>query len=231
MKKYCVAGYKGIIGSYILNGLIKYLPTASDILCFDVYDKPEVALAKIDEADVVFNCVSFNNTIDFLNLYNINLRGKILIDQTSWKTDVYEWSKMNPEVMVYFMHILYNPDNTVMEDRQILTFEHPMGESWNNIFDHCDFSRPFERFITHGLLAERVVIDDHYDKAIADHDKMMAIQQPEFYDYLDELVKKCGTSAYGTQNYRELLKMRDRVRSMNPDLMEGLRSNPYYKKK
>jgi hypothetical protein len=39
MKNTLVIGYSGEMGSYILQGSIKYMPSATNILCFDQLDK------------------------------------------------------------------------------------------------------------------------------------------------------------------------------------------------
>ena len=228
MKKYCVAGYRGIIGSYILRGLLKHLPVAVDIQCFDIYDTEEDKLKRIKESDVIFNCVSFNHTMPFLEKYKEQLKGKIVVDQTSWKSEVYAWSKKNYDVKVYFMHILYNPETTPREDRQVVFFGNHMYHNWNDIFDTNIVS-----FISKGLEAFSIEIDEALDISISDHDKLMAHQQPEFYDMINNFIEqswKIGAD-YETRNFKELIKIRNRIKKMKPDLKEGLYRNPYYKKR
>ena len=57
-----VVGYKGEIGSFILQGLLKTMPKAKDIWCFDINETEKDKIARIKKADYIFLCVPLQDT-------------------------------------------------------------------------------------------------------------------------------------------------------------------------
>jgi prephenate dehydrogenase len=85
MKKPLVIGHKGEIGSFLVNGLLKYMDKALDILCFDVNETQEEVEERIKKSDVIFLCVPVKQTVNWLKTYKSLLSGKIIFEQASLK--------------------------------------------------------------------------------------------------------------------------------------------------
>jgi len=252
--KFCVAGYRGKVGSYILNGLIKYLPTAVNIYCFDTGDTAEDIYKRIKDSDIIFNCISFEETLNFLEFHKEDLKNKIVIDQSSWKTDVFNWNMKNKDIRIEYMHILFDPSRTPKEDRHILLFtsvDLKMNRYYEiDGFDLNDFCKKglesdymFFNEPTFRANKEQRETDHHCNpnicllrRIIKEHDETIAYQQPMLYDALNKVIKDYEKKFhrdqydYETRNFKKLRELVDRINTMSPTLKQGLYKNPFYKK-
>jgi prephenate dehydrogenase len=80
-----VVGYKGEIGSFILNGLLKTMPKASNIWCVDINDSPDEVAERIKRSDFIFLCVPLDKTIEWVNVWKRLLKDKVIVEQCSLK--------------------------------------------------------------------------------------------------------------------------------------------------
>ena len=51
-----VVGYKGEVGSFLLNGLLKIMPKALNVWCFDICETPIEKEHRIKISDCIFLC-------------------------------------------------------------------------------------------------------------------------------------------------------------------------------
>lgn len=114
-----VVGYKGEIGSFILSGLLHAMPKACNILCFDINETEHEKISRIKKADTIFLCVPIQNTIEWLLKYKKYLKGKIIIEQCSLKSFIYENYRFE-DLNIKSMHILFRPSGTYnKEDKRV----------------------------------------------------------------------------------------------------------------
>ena len=119
MKQPLVVGYKGEIGSFILNGLLRIMPKALDIWCVDINETYEETIQRIQIADVIFLCVPLQDTEAWLLKHKEQLSGKKIIEQCSLKEWIYENQKLR-DLNIMSMHILFRPSQTPnLEDRNV----------------------------------------------------------------------------------------------------------------
>jgi prephenate dehydrogenase len=130
-----VVGYKGEIGSFILQGLLRLVPKALNIWCFDINESEREKIARIKKSDLIFLCVPIQETVDWLVKYNKYLKGKTVIEQTSLKSILYKNKKL-PIVKGYTllsMHILFRPSSTPnKEDRSVALIDNINWETYIN---------------------------------------------------------------------------------------------------
>lgn len=127
MKNPLVVGYRGEIGSYILAGLIKYMPKALDILCFDLHETIKECKDRIRKADVIFLCVPAEKTPWFFLNYHKELDGKVVVEQTSLKAVLFDCENIRSYISgveILSMHLLFRPSATPnVKDRNIALIE------------------------------------------------------------------------------------------------------------
>jgi prephenate dehydrogenase len=111
MKQPMVVGYKGEIGSFILNGLLRVMPKALDIWCVDINESDEEVESRIKVADTIFLCVPLQKTVDWLLKFKTLLKDKIIIEQCSLKEWIYN-NKSLQGLNIKSMHILFRPSQT-----------------------------------------------------------------------------------------------------------------------
>jgi prephenate dehydrogenase len=105
-----IVGYKGEIGSFILNGLLRVMPKALDIWCVDVNETEGETVERIKIADVIFLCVPIDVTLEWLVTYKMLLSKKMLLEQCSLKELVYK-SKDIEDLDIRSMYILFRPSS------------------------------------------------------------------------------------------------------------------------
>ena len=95
----CIAAYKGEIGSFLLGGLLRVLPKALDIFCFDINETEEEKTHRLKISDIVFLCVPLKETLPWLIKYQDILVGKIIIEQCSLKEPLFERPRAQLSIM------------------------------------------------------------------------------------------------------------------------------------
>ena len=83
-----IVGYRGEIGSFILNGLLRVMPKALNIFCSDVNESEDEVVERIEKSDTIFLCVPMNKTIDWIVRYKELLKGKTILEQCSLKVGI-----------------------------------------------------------------------------------------------------------------------------------------------
>jgi len=207
MKNPLVVGYKGEIGSFILNGLLRVMPKALDIWCVDVNETQEEVEQRIGKADVVFLCIPMHKTVDWILKNKELLYGTTVIEQCSLKEWVYEGVN---GVDVRSMHILFRPSQTPnLDDRSVGLFR---GQFDEEMADQIT-----------GITQSKIV---WYENAM-DHDKEMAIQQALAHRTLltvGKMLRRCHGSTYIS---KKVLELEARIRSGNKGLYGLIQSNKY----
>lgn len=233
---YLVVGYKGEIGSHILNGLIKFLPTATKIWCYDTVESDEEQIYRINKSDVIFLCVPFEDTISWLDKHLHLLGGKKVIEQCSWKTDVFKYAEKNKaklkesKVEILYMHVLYKPSITPPQDREVLILSHCSFIDWIGVFNFSGMK--IDDFVRVGLEAKCSKMLDDKSVLIANHDRMMAYQQNKLYKMIEEYIEKYEAhfgNDFTTRNFKKVRELYDRIQTMNPGLRKAIEENPFGK--
>jgi len=216
-----VVGYKGEIGSFILSGLLRIMPKALDIWCFDINETEKERKERIKKADVIFLCVPIEDTIDWLIKYQKFLDDKIVIEQCSLKSFLYDSKRMpivNGDFAINYyllsMHVLFRPSSTPnKEDRRIAIID---MKRWKNCFG-IFYERTFEYFTD-----SRIV----YFNSIEHHDAVMALNQALLHRTLLILGKMLpGTGeTYVAQKVKELYR---RIKGGNSGLYAFIQKNKY----
>lgn len=221
MKNPLVVGYRGEIGSYILAGLIKYMPSATNILCYDTVEPMDEVRAKISKADVIFLCVPLEHTLNFFRFYQLDIRGKTVVEQTSLKSTLFESPTSENArqflhgVNILSMHILFRPSSTPnFKDRKIALID-PVR--WTQ----ADY-KEIEKFVK-SLAAG---IEVYSDYKIHDYD--MAYQQALVHRVIlclnEALISsKCDQRTYLGERIRELSQ---RILSGDKNLYSMIQENP-----
>jgi prephenate dehydrogenase len=208
MNKPLVAGYKGEIGSFILNGLLRVMPKALDIWCVDVNETETEVIERIKISDVIFLCVPIAKTTEWLLNFKPLLSDKIIIEQTSLKDWILDESLKGIDIRS--MHILFRPSQTPNKcDRKVALFkdqfDSPIAEKISEITNSD---------IVWFLNAE-------------EHDKVMAIQQALIHRVLlvlGDTLKNCNGSTYVSQKVLELC---DRIKKGNLNLYKAIQKNKH----
>lgn len=222
MKNPLVVGYKGEIGKFILQGLLSYMPKASDIWCIDVNSTEDEVISRIAMSDVIFLCVPIDRTKSWIIRHSKLLKGKTVIEQTSLKG----WLKckdLKPFVSgfkVLSMHILFRPSATPDRSDRLITVIWPLGEvDWNTCGAYD--------FISLGLNSQT---GRSAFNTIEEHDAAMASQQALVHRVilvLDECMKTCYPGTYIGKRVREIA---NRVSKGDTVLYKIIQSNPLLKK-
>jgi prephenate dehydrogenase len=211
-----VVGYKGEIGSFILNGLLKIMPKALDIWCYDKNELRSEQVERIEKSDIIFLCVPLQDTIKWFDINKELLRGKIVIEQCSIKKDICTKIKRLEKkygFTLLSMHILFRPGVTPdKEDRRVALIE---NYNWTN-------------YIMNILR----ITDSHLVmfKNYSTHDATMACQQALMHRILlvaDNLLDGLEGKTYISGKVRELAK---RIRAGDPTLYSLIQDNKYLPK-
>jgi len=207
MKNPLVVGYKGEIGSFILNGLLRIMPKALDIWCVDVNETKQEVEQRIRASDVIFLCVPMHKTVEWIQEHKELLKGKVVIEQCSLKEWVYEQVH---GVDLRSMHILFRPSQTPnLEDRNVGLFK---GQ-----FDEVQAGQISK------MMQSRVV----WFQDQMEHDKEMAVQQALTHRTLLILGERLRTGHGSTYISKKVLELETRIRSGNKDLYKAIQGNKY----
>ena len=210
MKNPLVVGYKGEIGSFILQGLLKFMPKANNIWCFDVNETEREKKDRIKKSDVIFLCVPLHLTGRYFIKYEKHLKGKIIVEQTSLKCSLFDHkfsSYLVKNFKIFSMHILFRPSATNPEDRKIAVIDNKWPDDILKFINSlCDNKvRNFQ--------------DNEH------HDWEMALQQALIHRAiiaLDNCILYGDT--FMAKKVKELAK---RIRSGDHELYQTIQSNPH----
>lgn len=203
-----VVGYKGEVGSFLLNGLLRTMPKALDIWCFDINESEKERIERIQKSDYIFLCVPIQDTVEWLKQYKPFLKDKIIVEQCSLKSIIYENKEING-LNYISMHLLFRPSATPnKEDRRCILF-------------YKEYRTPFFHEIKKIIESEIIFINDYKQ-----HDKLMAERQALVHKILltlDKTISK-GVETYTSKNIRNLI---NRIKSGNKELYDFIQTNKY----
>ncbi len=206
-KNIMVAGYRGEIGSFILQGLLKTMPKALNIFCSDINETEEEVRERIEKSDVIFICVPMNITVDWIVKYKELLKGKVLFEQCSLKEDICNDERIKG-LDIRSMHILFRPSQTPnLEDRKLGLFE---GQ-----FDKLSAKE----------MADITQSEVVWYENVKEHDKEMAIQQALVHRtllVLGKILGKCNGSTYVS---KKVIELSDRIKQGDKKLYGAIQDN------
>lgn len=210
MKQPLVIGYKGEIGSFILNGLLRIMPKASDIWCVDVNNTDDEVKQRIKVSDVIFLCIPLQITIEWLLKHKILLKDKIIIEQCSLKEWIYKDDRIS-DLNIKSMHILFRPSQTPnLKDRKVALFLNQVDKQ--TVKDIANITQ-----------SEIIWFKD-----AKIHDKFMAVQQALVHRTLlilgKMLMQYSGSSTYVSS---KVIELRDRILKGNVDLYNIIQGNEH----
>ena len=227
MKQPLVVGYKGEIGSFILNGLLRIMDKALDIWCVDINESKKETEDRIKRSDVVFLCVPIKKTVSWIVQHSVLLQGKTIMEQASLKEWIYDEMEWVPEekglvplkdLDIRSMHILFRPSVTPnLNDRRVGLFNKQYGSTYGP-----ETITPSE---IEKITQSKIV---WYDDAES-HDREMALQQALLHRTLltlGDLISKCNGRTYISQKVVELC---DRIKAGNKELYGLIQQNKYVK--
>ena len=225
MKNPLVVGYRGEIGSYILQGLIKFMPTATNILCFDQAESIFEKHDKIKKSDVIFLCVPIDETEKWLDTWQGFLFDKIIVEQTSLKSVFFGSKKIETiikshNLSVLSMHILFRPSSTPdHKDRNIAL----IGKQWADE-KYCTISWFCSDF--NGLFSQTC-----YFKSWQKHDEEMALQQAVVHRVILTLGEMIDKLPYTTYIGKQICSLKGRIQRGDYKLYKIIQENPYLAKR
>lgn len=213
MKKPLVVGYRGEIGSYLLQGLIKYMPKALDINCVDIHETKAERNVRVMESDVIFLCTPIEKTLDFFEENKGYLKGKIVVEQTSLKSTLYKAPGFNAkthECKILSMHILFRPSATPNKE-----------DHWVAVIEPKKWDDEVFRFLADGLGAH--IVQYKHWKA---HDTDMATSQALLHRILLVLGESLMHSGGSTYMVKRVCELRNRIKNGDQKLYSMIQSNP-----
>ncbi len=212
-----VVGYKGEIGAFILNGLLKTMPKASDIWCFDVNDSEAYKIKRLKKSDHIFLCVPIKDTVKWLVKYKQHLKGKTILEQASLKEWIYD-SKKIAGLKLVPMHILFRPSATPnSEDRKVLMVVSEKAQ-W------VESLRLIDRI--EAITDSAVVCCE----SVSDHDKQMASSQALVHKTILALGKML-VGCEDTYVSKRIKELAWRIHNGDPELYKFIQSNKYLPKR
>ena len=207
MKQPLVVGYKGEIGSFILNGLLRIMPKALDIWCVDINETEEEVTERIKKSDVIFLCVPLQDTEGWLLKYKEQLSGKKIIEQCSLKEWIYESHKLR-DLDIKSMHVLFRPSQTPnLEDRNVGLFK---GQ----------FDSAVSETIAKITQSNIVWFSDALE-----HDTNMAVQQALTHRMLLILGDMLKLSKGSTYITKKVLELESRIKKGDINLYKRIQDN------
>lgn len=217
-----VVGYKGEIGSWILQGLLSLMPKALNIWCFDINETEKEKIERIKKSDIIFLCVPMQDTIDWLIKYKKYLKGKIIVEQCSLKGFLHKTKKLKigpvfnkSDFILLSMHILFRPSATPnRDDRRVAIIE---DYRWDEFIDDIKIITGTKNLV--------------YFKTWEDHDRAMAYNQALVHRILlalGDCLSGVPGETYISQKVKELIK---RIESGNKILYSLIQQNEFLPKK
>ena len=202
-----VVGYKGEIGSFILQGLLRSMPKALNILCFDINESEEEKIDRIKQAGYIFLCVPLQETLAWLVKYKQYLTSKIIIEQCSLKSFLTD-PHLNDLHFIH-MHILFRPSATPNKaDRKCIILR-----------ENCSSS--VEKILESILDGSKVKV---LPWTTEQHDHVMAYNQALVHRIILTLDDICNQDAptYVTKRITELA---DRIKAGDKELYSLIQKN------
>lgn len=217
-----VVGYKGEIGSYILNGLLKTMPKALNIWCFDINESEKEKIERIKKSDVIFLCIPMQCTIDWLLKYKKQLKNKIIIEQTSVKgwLDTKSFKKEFKNLNIFSMHLLFRPSATFDKKDKIcfLINDNRFFKEVMSINTMCEFI---------GKITDCTF---SWFRSYKEHDMLMARNQALVHKTILILHKMLGSVDIGsTYISRRIIELAKRIEQGDKTLYTLIQSNEFMK--
>ena len=204
-----VVGYKGEIGSFILQGLLKNMPKANNIWCADINNSDKEVVDRIKKSDFIFLCIPIDKTLEWFQKYKKYLKNKVVIEQTSLKTGIFTPSEKWLGLKIVHMHLLFKPSGTPNPaDRRCVLINNPFINAKEGLFI---------RQITNSAIINM--------DSIAEHDRQMAVQQALLHRTLLTLDKFLSRSEANTFVAGKIKELTNRVRTIHPHLFTIIQSN------
>jgi len=222
MKRYLIVGYKGEIGSFLLQGLLRVMPKALDIFCVDINETEEEVTERIEKSDIIFLCVPYNQTVDWIIKYQELLKNKTIIEQCSRKEWIYNDKRLkelkhiigsfiNPGCLKS-MHILFRPSQTPdLKDRDVVILRSP-----------SDFSSD-ELLMIESITQSKLVFINNPEE----HDREMAIQQALVHRTIISLGNRLEKGKCSTFIGKKIIELKDRIMKGNKELCDFIQQNEY----
>lgn len=206
-----VIGYKGEIGSYILNRLLKVMPKALDILCYDINETEVEKIERIQKADIIFLCLPIDETINWFNTYSMYLVNKTIVEQTSLKEEFEKpenlWLKQC-SFKIDHVHLLFRPSSTPDKKDRRCAFVLSMQTEIDKLIDLFDCS---DHFIYH---------------SIKEHDEDMAINQALLHRTLiclSNTMNQEGKTFIGGK----VVELANRIKLVDKNLFNKIQNSSY----
>ena len=206
----CIVGYKGEIGSFLLQGLLRIMPKASSIWCYDIGATKQEQLSRLRKADVVFLCVPIQHTRRWIVDHQSVFRGnKRLIEQASVKEPILK-GLMRPGMRILSMHLLFRPSATPNpEDRRVAFIESPQWRGADSVIARMTESQPI------------------YYATLQEHDREMAIIQALTHCVVKALDQIHSTGRGTSYMSLQIKRLADRMAAGDPELYQWIQRNPY----
>lgn len=210
-----VVGYKGEIGSFILSCLLKFMPKAMNIWCFDINESEKEKIYRIKKSDYIFLCVPLQDTIPWLRKYRKHLKNKIIVEQCSLKEPLFN-STYVKGLKIISMHILFRPSATSNTDTRncILIYNNvfPVREDWFTFIE-------FISKITNSRVQQMV--------SPVSHDMAMSLQQALVHRVILALAHSISGVPGETFMGAKIKELARRMKSGNKTLYQMLQKNSY----
>ena len=143
-------------------------------------------IERIQKSDVIFLCVPIFTTAGWLLKYKKHLKGKVIIEQCSLKSDLYD-NKITKGLDIRGMHIMFRPSQTpVSNDRNV-----------GLILPHFTRAQAID---IEKLTQSRV----HWYNSVAQHDEVMAKEQALIHRVLLTLALQLNGYTYVSRKVKDL---------------------------
>jgi prephenate dehydrogenase len=211
LKNPLVVGYKGEIGSYLLNGLLRIMPKALNIYCVDINETVKEVIDRIVLSNIIFLCVDINSTLNWIEKFKPYLKGKVIVEQCSLKEWIYE-SEITKDLHIVSMHILFRPSKTFdLKDKKVGVLK---DQATND---------PGLINVIEEITQAQIV---YYDN-VAEHDNVMALQQALIHRVLLTLSKTLRNTKGSTFMSDKVEELALRIKQGNKELYRSIQHNKY----
>lgn len=207
MENPMIVGYRGEIGSFILNGLLRIMPKALNIWCTDINETENEVQERIKKADTIFLCVPIDKTVNWIIKHKELLAGKVIIEQTSLKSNICNDQRIKG-LNIKSMHILFRPSQTPnLQDRRVGLIKKDFDDAMANVIAN---------------LTQSEVI--WYENVEA-HDLEMATAQALVHRVLlvlGDMLDKCHGSTYIS---KKVVELSNRIKQGDLGLYKSIQNN------
>jgi len=205
-----IVGYKGEIGSFILSGLLKTMPKALDILCYDTNENANEKIERIKKSDTIFLCLPINKTIKWFCEHYHLLKDKTIIEQCSLKGFLYNEHiiKENKLFNLLSMHILFKPSRTPHKSDRTVALLYK--NKWKKKSKYIE-----------QITDSNIVWFKNYEE----HDKTMAVQQALVHRIVLTLGNMLEEHTQHTYIGKRILELSARIKAGDKELYNFIQSN------